>query len=126
MNVTTKEIGNAGEELACQALIAKGYAIIDRNARIGNVEVDILAQAGGRLVIVEVKTRRSDHVDERFGIDREKILRLCRAGATYVKMKNLPLEVQIDVVLITNNPDGTSEIEHIEDIALPPMRRRRR
>lgn len=126
MSVSARELGYAGEELACQALIAKGYAIIDRNARIGNVEVDILAQAATRLVVVEVKTRRADHLDPRFGIDRAKILRLCRAGAAYVVSRNLPLEVQIDVVLITNNPDGTSKIEHIEDIALPPMRGRRR
>lgn len=125
MNQTTKNIGDSGEQLAYEELAAKGYAIIDRNARIGNVEVDILAQHGTRLVIVEVKTRRDDHLDVRFGIDREKILRLCRAGSTYVKMKNLPLEVQIDVILITNHPDGTAEVEHLEDIAMPPRRRRR-
>jgi len=123
--MTSKEIGNAGEELATQELTAKGYAIIDRNVRIGNVEIDILAQGRGRLVVVEVKTRRADHLDERFGIDREKLRRLCRAGANYVKSKNLPLEVQIDAILITNHPDGHSDLDHLEDIALPPMRRRR-
>ncbi|MCM1310956.1 MAG: YraN family protein [Bacteroides sp.] len=122
--MTTKEIGNAGEELAAEELAGKGYAIIDSNVLIGNVEVDILAQAGGRLVVVEVKTRSADHLDERFGIDRNKLQRLCRAGANYVKIKNLSLEVQIDTILITNYPDGRSELQHLEDIALPPMRRR--
>lgn len=125
MNDCTKQIGSAGEQLAFETLAAKGYAIIARNARIGNVEVDILAQHGGRLVVVEVKTRGSGHLDANFGIDREKLLRLCRAGSNYVKMKNLPLEVQIDAVLITNHPDGSVEVEHMEDIALPPRRRRR-
>lgn len=123
--MTTKEIGDAGELLAREELAGKGYAIIDTNVRIGNVEVDILAQGNGRLVIVEVKTRRADHLDERFGIDSYKLQRLCRAGANYVKMKNLPLEVQIDAILITNHPDGHSEVEHLEDIALPPRRRHR-
>lgn len=122
--MTTKEIGDAGEELAAEELAGKGYAIIDRKVHIGNVEVDILAQGHGRLVVVEVKTRNADHLDERFGIDRQKLRRLCRAGATYVKMKNLPLEVQIDVILITNHADGHAEAEHLEDIALPPRRQR--
>ncbi len=121
--MTTKEIGDIGEELAAEELAGKGYAIIDRKVHIGNVEVDILAQGCGRLVIVEVKTRNADHLDERFGIDRQKLRRLCRAGAMYVKMNNLPLEVQIDVILITNHADGHADVEHLEDIALPPRRR---
>lgn len=123
--MTTKEIGDAGEQLACEELTAKGYAIVDRNVRVGGVEVDILAQGAGRLVICEVKTRGAEHLDARFGIDRQKLLRLARAGASYVKMKNLPLEVQVDVVLVTNYPDGRSEVEHLEDIMMPPRRRRR-
>ncbi|MDE6513695.1 MAG: YraN family protein [Muribaculaceae bacterium] len=119
------QIGKAGEDLACELLTGKGYAIIRRNAIVGGVEVDIIAQHDSRLIIVEVKTRKADHWDTRFGIDREKILRLCRAGASYVKSQNLPLEVQIDAVLVVNNPDGSQTIDHLEDIALPPRRRRR-
>lgn len=123
--MTTKEIGDAGEQVACDELTGKGYAIIDRNVRVGGVEVDILAQGAGRLVVCEVKTRSAEHFDARFGIDRQKLLRLARAGATYVKMKNLPLEVQVDVVLVTNFPDGRREVEHLEDVMMPPRRRRR-
>lgn len=118
------QIGKTGEDLACDLLTGKGYAIIDRNTILGGVEVDILAQHDSRLVIIEVKTRKADHWDDRFGIDREKMRRLCRAGASYVKAKNSPLEVQIDAILIINNPDGSQTIDHFEDIALPPRRRR--
>lgn len=106
-------------------LASKGYAIIGRNVIIGHVEVDILAMHGARVVIIEVKTRKDDHLDCNFAIDREKICRLCRAGANYVKINNLPHEVQIDAILITNHADGTVDVEHMEDIALPPRRRRR-
>lgn len=123
--ISTKQIGNNGEELVAEMLAGKGYAIIGRNVIVGRVEVDILAQHGGRLVIVEVKARREDHIDSNFGIDRAKILRLCRAGATYVKSMNLPFEVQIDIVLVTNHLDGSANVEHLEDVALPPMRRKR-
>jgi len=121
---TTKQIGNKGEDLILEILTGKGYAIIGRNVRIGRVEVDILAQHGARLVVVEVKTRTEDHWDSNFGIDRAKILRLCRAGASFVKTRNLPFEVQIDLALVTNFNDGSIEVEHLEDVAMPPMRRR--
>lgn len=122
---TTKAIGNRGEDLAAELLVAKGYAIVDRNVRFGDVEIDIIAQFRGRLIVVEVKTRRLDHEDPDFAIDRPKINRLARAGAAYLKSKNIPLDLQIDVVLVVNMPDGSSSLDHLEDIALPPMRRRR-
>lgn len=122
MTATTKEIGNAGESLAAELLVAKGYAIVERNVVIGKVEVDIVAQDHNRVVIVEVKTRK-----EGYGIDAAKIRRLARAAASYVKSRDLPHEVQIDVILVTNHADGRSTAEHFEDICLPPvctMRRR--
>lgn len=125
--MSTKSIGDRGEQLVFDFLVAKGYAIVDRNLRVGNVEVDILAMYGNRIVVVEVKTRKAGHLDSDFGIDRAKILRLARAGANYVKQKNLPHEVQIDLVLVTSGDDfGSVEIEHLEDVALPPMRRHHR
>lgn len=122
--MTTKDIGAAGEQLVAEELAARGYAIVERNVRIGYVEVDILAMHGNRIVIIEVKTRGTDHLDERFGIDRAKLSRLCRAAGNYVRLKNLPHEVQIDLALVTNHPDGTSTMEYLDDVALPPMRRK--
>lgn len=127
MTATTKEIGNAGESLAAELLVAKGYAIVERNVVIGKVEVDIVAQDHNRVVIVEVKTRKEGNLDPRYGIDAAKIRRLARAAASYVKSRDMPHEVQIDVILVTNHADGRSTAEHFEDICLPPvctMRRR--
>lgn len=122
---TTRQTGDGGESLAAEVLAAAGYAIVERNARIGNVEVDIIAQHHNRLVFVEVKTRKADALDWRYGIDAAKIRRLARAGATYVRSRNLPYEVQIDAVLVTLRADGSlPDVEHIADITLPPMRRR--
>lgn len=125
--ITTKSIGNSGEDLATQVLTAAGYAIVERNARIGRVEVDILAQHHNRLVFVEVKTRseESADIDWRYGIDPKKIARIARAAHNYVVTRNLPYEVQIDAILITNRPDGTTSTDHIPDITPPPLRRYR-
>lgn len=124
MNQTTKDIGNAGEQLATDLLTSKGFAIVERNAQVGNIEIDIIAARGNRIAMVEVKTRREGHLDDNFGLDAHKMYRLARAANSYVKLKNLPHEVQIDAILITNKADGSTEVEHLEDIALPPRRRR--
>ena len=123
--MSTKDIGNAGEQEATELLTAKGYAIVGRQVRIGRVEVDILAQKHNRIILIEVKTRKEDHVDDNFAIDREKLSRLARAADNYVRMKNLPHEVQIDAILVTNRPDGSRSLVHLEDITLPPRRSRR-
>lgn len=123
--MSTKEIGAAGERLVHDELAARGYAIIDTNIRIGSVEVDILARHANRIVVIEVKTRKEEHLDDNFGIDRAKLLRLCRAGASYVQTRNLPHEVQIDAALVVTHAETPPTLTYLKDIALPPMRRRR-
>lgn len=123
---STMPTGRAGEKQAFDKLTAAGYALVDHNVVVGGVEVDIIAQYNNRVVMVEVKTRREDTLDPFYGIDRQKLLRLARAGATYVKSKKMPHEVQIDVLLITNHADGTVSCDHIPDVCMPPLRHHRR
>lgn len=123
--MNTTDIGQAGEELVAQTLTGRGYAIIGRNMHIGQVEVDILAMNATHLIVVEVKARKAGTIDGSFGIDRDKLRRLCRAGAGYVRSMNMPHEVQIDVALVTNHPDGSATLEYLDDVALPPRRSRR-
>ena len=51
------DLGNKGEALALELLIKKGYQIRDTNWRYLKAEVDIIAQKGQTLAIIEVKTR---------------------------------------------------------------------
>ncbi|MDE7407833.1 MAG: YraN family protein [Muribaculaceae bacterium] len=122
----TSQLGVWGEEIACQTLISKGYAIIARNTRIAHIEVDILAMYGNRIVVAEVKTRRDASFDPTFGITPDKIRRLARAGATYVRTYKLPHEVQIDLIRIIGHPDSDYRIEHQPDAFMPPRSRARR
>lgn len=117
-----REFGIWGENLACELLISKGYAIVARNAKIGSVEIDIVAEHNNRIVIVEVKTRKTAEEDPLYGIDKRKISRLTRAAETYVRSRQLPHEVQIDLVFITGTPHGEYQIKHMEDAILPQWR----
>ncbi len=50
-------LGKTGEDLACQELERRGYAIVARRYRRRGGELDIIARDGATLVFIEVKTR---------------------------------------------------------------------
>jgi putative endonuclease len=50
-------LGEIGENLACDELVRRGYAILARRYRSRGGEIDIVAECGETVVFVEVKTR---------------------------------------------------------------------
>lgn len=52
--------GQRGEDIAARYLRRQGYKILERNARFGKYEIDIIAREGDTIAFVEVKTRRSN------------------------------------------------------------------
>lgn len=112
------ELGKKGEDLAVVHLLKNGYAIVERNWRFQKAEIDIIAQKGNTLAIVEVKTRSSDY----FGnpqdfITPKKIKLLVAAVDAYVTQRNLDVEVRFDIIAIINKKN-TFSIEHLTDAFL--------
>src|SRR5699024_3511090 len=58
-DLSTAELGRAGEELAARRLAELGWTVLERNLRLTSGELDIVALDGSTLVFAEVKTRRS-------------------------------------------------------------------
>lgn len=114
------ELGKAGEQLAVDYLIAKGYIIRDTNWRSGKMELDIVAEKDNRIIIVEVKTRSSDILFPYDSVNNKKIRNLVRAANAYINYFNLPHEVQFDIISIIGFTAGY-QIEHIPDAFLPPL-----
>ena len=112
-------LGKLGEEIAAQFLLKKGYTILDRNWRNHHKEVDIVALDGKMLVIVEVKTRKSDEFGApELAVNKRKQRLLISAANAYIYSHPLDLEVRFDIISIYFN-DGNPVIEHIEDAFLP-------
>jgi len=63
------QIGSKGETEAIRFLRKKGLRILTRNWRFGKKEIDIIAQEGGTICFIEVKTRGSLE----FGLPQEAI-----------------------------------------------------
>ncbi len=59
MSHSGKLLGALGEQLAAEFLLLKGFIILSRNVTVKLGEIDILAQDGNIIVLVEVKTQMS-------------------------------------------------------------------
>jgi len=58
MTVAGQQVGRRGEAEVCSYLQTRGYDIVARNWHSGRYgELDIVAQKGGELFVIEVKTR---------------------------------------------------------------------
>lgn len=115
------ELGKIGEQAAVELLTRKGYGIVDRNWRSGRLEIDIVAQKGPRLVIVEVKTRSDAEMNDPIeAVDLKRQMHMVRSGVAFAEAYNLPHELQFDIVGVSGTPDNL-HIEHVEDAFPPPL-----
>jgi putative endonuclease len=109
------ELGREGEEWAANYLEDRGYHIRCRNYRYLKAEIDIIAQKGNVIAIVEVKSRSSVYFENiAETVSRKKISLLVTASDNYMNTHNLDTEVRFDIITVhkTNNK---FLIEHIEN-----------
>ena len=112
------ELGKKGEKIAIEFLMKNDYKILEKNYRYLKAEVDIIAQKGGVLVGVEVKTRSSDYFgDPQDFITLKKIKLLVSAIDYYVVQRDLDVEVRFDIIAIIHQ-NKTTKIEHLKDAFL--------
>lgn len=101
--VAPRHSGPWGEWWAAWYLRGRGYRILGRNVRVRGGEVDLLAAAGRRLVLVEVKTRESTVRDAWEAVDARKRRRLVRAAWQLLRGVE-SCGVQFDVVAVIGRP----------------------
>jgi putative endonuclease len=112
------ELGKRGEEMAVAHLLTTGYEIVARNFIYQKAEVDIIAQKGNILAVVEVKTRSTpDFGDPQDFVKKKQINQLVKAIDYFVNEHNLDVEVRFDIIAIIKNKAGT-RLEHLEDAFL--------
>ena len=114
-------VGSWGEKLAIDYLISKGYAIRETNWKLQHYEIDIIAMKNNRIVFVEVKTRSNYDDDPLRAVDRKKMQRMVSAANAYVTTRNVPHEIQYDVITINGTPEDYT-LEHIDDAFWAPLR----
>lgn len=100
--------GREGEEAAAAFLRTRGYRILERNLRFRAGELDLVAEEGGFLVFVEVKTRTgSTFGSAAEAVTAEKQRRLVRLAGLYLaRLGGHPPPCRFDVVTVEPGPSG--------------------
>jgi len=115
------ELGKKGEEMAQEFLLRKKYKILATNWRYIKDEIDIIAMHKSQLVIVEVKTRRTNAFGEpEEAVTKKKQKFLVRAANAFVEQKELDNEVRFDIVSVIVCGQKW-QIMHIEDAFYPTL-----
>lgn len=119
-------IGTLGEDAACAYLKKRGYTIRDRNYRLGNIEIDVIAENDKSIVFVEVKTRTTLYADtspEEY-VDEHKRQFMTIAGNAYVRHHNLQKDLRFDIcgILWDREKDAVGHIQYYENAFAPKLR----
>jgi putative endonuclease len=107
MKGARKRLGQRGEELATAYLEKRGYGVRERNWRCPAGEIDIVAEDGGCLVFVEVRTRRG----QGYGTPEESVTpakqaKLVEVAHTYLQEHGWEGDWRIDVVAVEMTSRG--------------------
>ena len=115
-NLSNKEIGDLGEELAVRRMKHSGYKILERNFSVPRVgELDVIAMDGEYLCFVEVRFRKSSDFGtpaETVGVEKQR--RIVRTAQVYAAQKGLDnVPMRFDVVEVYGG--RTPRVEIIKD-----------
>ena len=117
MAPTRREFGDLGERLAVQHLLANGYRIRERNFRVREGEIDIIAERDGLLAFIEVRCRRGEAMGTAVeSLSPAKQRRLVTLADAYDQAREkLPEQRRIDVIAVDFAPGGRLlSLQHIK------------
>jgi len=103
-----RTLGQRGETLAARHLRRLGFRILERNARVGRYELDIIARERDTIAFVEVKTRRTDAaVSPEDNVGPEKRQHIRRAARRYIADHDDPnMYYRFDIVSVVVPEQG--------------------
>lgn len=116
-------LGRAGEDRAARYFEQQGFAVLDRNWRCRDGEIDLVVADPAAVVVVEVKTRRGEAFGHPFeAIDARKRARLWRLAAAWVSAHRSAVQgrrLRIDAIGLTGPDAATARLEHLVDVEVP-------
>jgi len=110
-----RTLGQVAEEAASRFLARRGLAVVARNVRMRQGEIDLIARDGDRWVFVEVKCRHARWGDApSAAVSWHKRRRLVRLAQLWLRWKGLgDAACRFDVVAVTVGARGAADIRHI-------------
>jgi putative endonuclease len=113
-------LGRAGEERAARYYESLGFAVLARNWRAPGGELDLVVVSARELVVVEVKTRRSEafgHPFEAVGeVKKARLWRLAMAWIAAHPASAQGRRLRIDAIGLIGPDPATASLEHLAGI----------
>src|SRR3989338_7145664 len=116
-----RKLGDIGENIACDFLKGRGFAIIERNYLRKWGEIDIIAKKSNIIHFVEVKTVTHGTLEYRPEDNMQpwKLKRLSRAIQTHLLDKRLDCDWQLHLITVKmDQQTRKARIELIENIII--------
>lgn len=112
-------LGARAEDVVAAYLAAQGLEIVARNARVGKLEIDVIARDGPVIAVIEVRTRGAgSYVRALDSVDAGKRARVRRAGAQLWRARFSRLagveRMRFDVASVTFVPEGEPIVEIVK------------
>lgn len=106
-------LGQEGEDWATQFLNGIGFAILGRNWRFKQLELDIIAREKDTIVFVEVKTRTTNlHGEPSSAVTQKKQSKLARAAQTWISVNDCwQHPCRFDIICLVGSPSDF-HVEH--------------
>jgi putative endonuclease len=111
-------LGRLAETAAADHLHGLGYILLERNLRVGALELDIVARDGQVVVVVEVRYRGSGAWSKALASigprKRERLRRAARLLWTRSFAADPTIQrLRFDVIAVTFAPSGEPVLEHV-------------
>ena len=109
-----RQVGTEKENLAAEYLKKKGYFIIEKNYRVRQGEIDLIARDSMCIVFIEVKYRANGRSGDALeAVTRAKIRQISKTALFYLNQKKISIDntpIRFDVIGI--NGDSITHVEN--------------
>ncbi len=113
--MTSREIGDIGEEFTAQFLIKKGCEILERNFTIRGGEIDIIAKKGNLIHFVEVKSRKHNPLSSgEEALTKTKISRIIKAAHEYINRNDIDSSAVYDAAIVEISSGVVTGFDYIQ------------
>ena len=111
--MSTRGIGDIGEQAVCDMLVRHGYSILKRNFTIKGGEIDIIAVKNEVLSFIEVKTRKHDPLttgEEAITFNKKK--HIIKTAERFMSTLDEPMNARFDVAVVEHENGKVKKIRY--------------
>lgn len=113
--MTSKEIGNIGEDYTADFLRSKGCKILARNFAIVGGEIDIIAEKEQLIHFVEVKSRKRNSLQTASNaVTPTKIKRIVKTASEFIVKNHIEYSCVFDVACVEIDNGKVTGFEYFQ------------